>query len=224
MYRYRQRRYSRRYPRRAAYTKRSVARIARSVVRRAEETKCFSQTLNAGSAITVSTSWQYFSATAGLTQGTSTVTRVGAKISLVAIEYFVQIVPSTANVPDNGSMCRLVCYKNKTANGSLPATAELWDNNALITGRNINYASKYTIMEDITHQMVLYSRDTSGKYSSGPQFFKCIRLTPKSVVQYGGNAGTISDLPELDFGIGVVSDDTNCCSCTVLAKIWYKDA
>ena len=35
---------------------------------------------------------------AGLTQGTSTTTRVGARIALVAIEYFVKIAPAVASV------------------------------------------------------------------------------------------------------------------------------
>lgn len=72
--------------------------------------------------------------------------------------------------------------------------------------------------------MILYSRDTSGKYSSGPQFFKAVRVTPKSFVQYGGNAGTISDLPQLDFGIALCADDVNCCTATVFSKVWFKDA
>lgn len=191
-------------------------------MRSAEETKCFSQTLE--SSATVTSSWAYASALAGLTQGTTAATRVGAKISLVAIEFFIQIVPATANVPDNGSACRFVVYHNKACGAALPSTNELWDNNALVTGRFVNYVSKYSILEDITHQMVLYSRDTSGKYSSGPQLSKMIRVTPRTTVEFGGNAGTISDLPKDDFGIAFISDDTNCCTISVYSKVWFKDA
>ena len=56
----------------------------------------FTQTLLNGTSST--NSWEFKSALAGLTQGTSTTTRVGARIALVAIEYFVKIAPAVASV------------------------------------------------------------------------------------------------------------------------------
>lgn len=190
-------------------------------MRKGSETKCFSQTLATN--VTVTNGWAWYSALAGLTQGTGTTARVGSKITLVAVEFFIQIVPSTANVPDNGSACRFVVYHNKACGAALPATAEVWDNNALITGRFVNYAKKYSILEDITHQMVVYSRDSTGKYSSGPQLAKMLRVSPRTTVEYGGNGGTISDLPIDDIGFGVCADDVNCCTISVYSKVWYKD-
>lgn len=192
-------------------------------MRRAEETKCFTQTVVAAST-NVTTSWQYASLTAGLTQGVGTNARVGSKISIVALEFFISITPITANMDDNGSACRVVLYHNKACGGQLPSSNELWDNNALVTGRFVNYVAKYSILEDITHQMVLTNRDSAGKWSSGPQLNKLLRVTPRTVVEYGGNVGTISDLPVDDFGIAFIADGTNCCQFNVVGKIWFKDA
>ena len=132
-----------------------VARIARSVVRRNEETKCFTQTLLNGTSST--NSWEFKSALAGLTQGTSTTTRVGARIALVAIEYFVKIAPAVASVGGEGSMCRMVFYHNKAAAGAVPDVAQIFDTNNFYSGRNVNYATKFSLLDDITHQMVITS-------------------------------------------------------------------
>lgn len=214
--------YRRTYGRRRS-NKAYVARIARNVMRRAEETKCFTQTVVAAGT-NVNTAWQYASILAGLIQGVGTNARVGSKISIVALEFFVAVTPLTANMDDNGSACRLVIYHNKAAGGLNPVTAELWDNNALVTGRYVNYASKYSILEDVTHQMVLLSRDAGGKWASGPQLNKLLRVTPRTTVEYGGNVGTISDLPQDDFGIAYISDGVNCCTLNVVGKVWFKDS
>ena len=215
--------YAPRRGRTATSNKAYVARIARSVVRRSAETKCFSQTLIVAGT-NVSTSWGYYSALAGLTQGTSAFTRVGAKIQIVALEFFVQLAPTTANVTDNGASCRMCIYHNKAAGGQLPVTNELWDNNAVVTGRAVGYVTKYSILEDFMHQMVVYSRDGTGNYSSGPQLSKMLRVTPHTVVQYGLNGGTISDLPKDDFGFALIADGVNCCNINVYSKVWFKDA
>lgn len=119
--------------------------------------------------------------------GTSTITRVGARITIVAIEYFVKIAPSVGGVGGEGSMCRMVMYHNKACGGATPPTAELFDSNNFFSGRNVNYAKKYALLEDITHQMVITSFSTvsSAAFSAGPAFFKVIRLTPHTTVQYG---------------------------------------
>ena len=150
-----------------------VARIARSVVRR-KETKCFTQTLLNGTSST--NSWEFKSALAGLTQGTSTTTRVGARIALVAIEYFVKIAPAVASVGGEGSMCRMVFYHNKAAAGAVPDVAQIFDTNNFYSGRNVNYATKFSLLDDITHQMVITSYNSSSgvAFSAGPALFKII--------------------------------------------------
>ena len=152
-----------------------VARIARSVVRRNEETKCFTQTLLNGTSST--NSWEFKSALAGLTQGTSTTTGVGARIALVAIEYFVKIAPAVASVGGEGSMCRMVFYHNKAAAGAVPDVAQIFDTNNFYSGRNVNYATKFSLLDDITHQMVITSYNSSSgvAFSAGPALFKIIR-------------------------------------------------
>ena len=54
------------------------------------------------------------------TQGTSTTTRVGARIALVAIEYFVKIAPAVASVGGEGSMCRMVSTIRWQPAGAVP--------------------------------------------------------------------------------------------------------
>jgi len=213
--------YRRRYAR--GTNKAFVARIARNVMRREEETKCFTQTVVAANT-SVTNTWVFNSAIAGLVTGAGNTNRVGSKVTLVALEFFIMLAPATANVPDNGSACRLVIYHNKAAGYAVPSAAEVWDNNQIVTGRNVSFVHKYSILEDITHQMVLTARDNTGKYASGPQLTKCLRVTPRTAVEFGGNVGSISDLFAHDFGVGFVSDDVNCCTLNVITKVWFKDA
>lgn len=213
----------RRTPGRTRYTKAYVARIARSVVQRNEETKCFTQALATNANGT--TSWAFASALAGLTQGTSTSTRVGSRIQIVALEYFVKIAPATANMGGEGSMCRMIFYHNKAAGAATPSVSEYFDSNTFSSGRNINYVKKYTTLEDITHQMVITATPgTAATFAAGPAFFRIVRIPLRTFVEYAGNAGTISDLPVHDFGIGYAADDTNCCLVNVTSKVWFKDA
>ena len=136
-----------------------------------QETKCFTQTLLNGTSST--NSWEFKSALAGLTQGTSTTTRVGARIALVAIEYFVKIAPAVASVGGEGSMCRMVFYHNKAAAGAVPDVAQIFDTNNFYSGRNVNYATKFSLLDDITHQMVITSYNSSSgvAFNAGPALF-----------------------------------------------------
>ena len=201
-----------------------VARIARSVVRRNEETKCFTQTLLNGTSST--NSWEFKSALAGLTQGTSTTTRVGAQLLLWQLSTLLRLLLLWLPVGGEGSMCRMVFYHNKAAAGAVPDVAQIFDTNNFYSGRNVNYATKFSLLDDITHQMVITSYNSSSgvAFSRSRAVQKIIRVTPRTVVQFGGNAGTISDLPLDDFGVAHCSDDVTCCLVTVVAKVWFKDA
>ena len=69
-----------------------------------------------------------------------------------------------------------------------------------------------------------YNSSSGVAFSTGSRAVQIIRVTPRTVVQFGGNAGTISDLPLDDFGVAHCSDDVTCCLVTVVAKVWFKDA
>lgn len=198
-----------------------VARIARTVVAKRTETKCFSAQIV--SATNGTSSWQYASALAGLVQGTAANNRLGASIQLVAVEFFISVTPIVAATGTNGSTCRLAVYHDKAANGTGPVTAELWDVNSLITGRNVNFAKKYSILEDITHNMVITSSNAGTAVSVGPPMFRALHIPIRTVIPYGANGGTISDLTVHDVGIGFVTDDTNCCLVNIYSKAWFKD-
>ena len=95
-------------------------------------------------------------------------------IALVAIEYFVKIAPAVASVGGEGSMCRMVFYHNKAAAGAVPDVAQIFDTNNFYSGRNVNYATKFSLLDDITHQMVITSYNSSSgvAFSAGPALFK----------------------------------------------------
>ena len=79
----------------------------------------------------------------------------------MAIEYFVKIAPAVASVGGEGSMCRMVFYHNKAAAGAVPDVAQIFDTNNFYSGRNVNYATKFSLLDDITHQMVITSYNSS---------------------------------------------------------------
>ena len=97
----------------------------------------------------------------------------------MAIEYFVKIAPAVASVGGEGSMCRMVFYHNKAAAGAVPDVAQIFDTNNFYSGRNVNYATKFSLLDDITHQMVITSYNSSSgvAFSAGPALFKIIRVT-----------------------------------------------
>ena len=123
------------------------------------------------------------------------------ELLLWQLSTLLKIAPAVASVGGEGSMCRMVFYHNKAAAGAVPDVAQIFDTNNFYSGRNVNYATKFSLLDDITHQMVITSYNSSSgvAFSAGPALFKIIRVTPRTVVQFGGNAGTISDLPLDDF-------------------------
>ena len=94
----------------------------------------------------------------------------------MAIEYFVKIAPAVASVGGEGSMCRMVFYHNKAAAGAVPDVAQIFDTNNFYSGRNVNYATKFSLLDDITHQMVI----TSYNSSSGVAFTQVPRCSKSS--------------------------------------------
>ena len=88
----------------------------------------------------------------------------------------VKIAPAVASVGGEGSMCRMVFYHNKAAAGAVPDVAQIFDTNNFYSGRNVNYATKFSLLDDITHQMVI----TSYNSSSGVAFTQVPRCSKSS--------------------------------------------
>ena len=61
--------------------------------------------------------------------------------------------------------------------GAVPDVAQIFDTNNFYSGRNVNYATKFSLLDDITHQMVITSYNSSSgvAFSAGPALFKIIR-------------------------------------------------
>lgn len=214
--------YQRRYKRgkfgaRGMSSRRSIARIARQVINKQAETKCFSQVVF--NAQPVGTSWTFGSVMAGLTQGTSQTNRIGNGIHIVAIEYVLEITPVAGNVSADGDTCRVVAYKNKAPGGALPTAAQVWDSNDIITGRNVVFKDQFVIEQDFTHNMVVQTTTPT----VGPRLFTIKRITPRTFFQYQGNVGTISDCSTTDFGIAFCATGASCCNLSCTSKVWFKD-
>ena len=103
----------------------------------------------------------------------------------MAIEYFVKIAPAVASVGGEGSMCRMVFYHNKAAAGAVPDVAQIFDTNNFYSGRNVNYATKFSLLDDITHQMVITSYNPAVELHSA-RVPRCSRSSgdPRTVVQF----------------------------------------
>lgn len=229
---YPQRRTYRRYKRPTTF-RASVARISRAVTVRNAEIKCLTQTFNAlgnwspnlGTGPSINATWSFASVMAGLTQGTGVTNRVGNQIHVLNIELVCELIPNqAAPALVGGSCCRLVLFKYKDPNGSLPNMTgtgpQIFDQNVVMTGRNITNIKSFTVLEDFTHNMVV----TSTIPSAGPRFTKIIRVPCNFKFNYSGNAGTISDCIAQDVVMGICSDSANCCWITTLtAKVWFKD-
>ena len=84
----------------------------------------------------------------------------------------------------------------------------------------------FSLLDDITHQMVITSYNSSSgvAFNAGPALFKIIRVTPRTVVQFGEMLAQSPICLLTTFGVAHCGDDVTCCLVTVVAKVWFKDA
>ena len=180
---------------------------------------------NLGAAASINATWSFASVMAGMTQGTGVTNRIGNQVHVVAIELVCRLIPNqSAATIVAGTVCRLVLFKYKDPNGSLPNMTgtgpQIFDQNVVMTGRNIANIKSFTLLEDFTHNMI----QTSTTPSAGPMFTKIIRVPCNFKFNYSGNAGTISDCVNNDVVMGVCADNNGCCIISTLtAKVWFKD-
>lgn len=222
----------RRYKRQGAF-RASIARISRAVTVRNAELKCLTQTFNAvgnwspnlGAGVSVNSTWSFASVMAGMVQGTGVTNRIGNQVHVVSIELVCRLIPNQAAAAlVGGTTCRLVLFKYKDPNGSLPNMTgtgpQIFDQNVVMTGRNITNIKSFALLEDFTHNMVLTTSDPA----AGPQFSRIIRIPCNFKFNFSGNAGTISDCINNDVVMGICSDASGCCIVsTMTAKVWFKD-
>lgn len=210
--------------------------MSRNVLRSESELKCYSfngtgatsWTPNLGVGSDVNATWSFQSCLAGLVQGTNAFSRVGNKIWIKNIELCIDLFNNAATAAAvDGSTCRFVLFRFKDPRGALPNMTgtgpQIFDVNSLISGRNVTNLGSFAMKFDINHQMVILDQ-AGATPSSGPRLTKIFKIPIESNVNFGGNAGTISDLNETDFVAGVCADGAACCRLgTFYIKVWFKD-
>lgn len=205
---------------------RRVNRATRAFVRRVVnvnfELKWFSQSLFSATASTVG--WQYGSALAGLTQGFTQQTRIGSRVLCKRIEFTVFVSPITAAIGLNGSLCRMICYHNKQAGGTLVTSQILFDLDVLNTFRNLTQSNRVQVLRDVQMPMIHTGNNGTVTTSVGPCMRFFWRIPVNKVIVYQGNAGTISDIVTDDYGFGFVSDDAGCCAVSAVSKMIFTDS
>lgn len=223
--------------------RKSVTAITKRVLNRNLEHK-FYQTVPCGSlvggvwlpATLTGSTWVWASSIAGpnFVQGTDSSTRVGDRIMVNRIEYYVVIQPLVPIVDDkNGFRCRLVCYHNKQCQGAVPSTTGVWDIDQLDTLRNVPNSGRISILRDYVHTMVptaVTTPATGGTTSAatvntaGPIFTGRFNIYPRKKIQYISNAQSVAAVVKDDYGVGFIAEGANCCQMLIIAKMHYTDA
>jgi len=142
----------------------------------------------------------------GIQQGTTASTRIGNKIRISKISWSFAFLPMAAVDASGGNTCRFIIYHNKQTNGTLVATADIFQSNQVTSQRNINGLQKVTVLRDQTMAMVPTSATTSG-----PTYPLTGAIYPNKIIQYTGNTATIADMLVHDYGFAVISDAASCC-------------
>lgn len=175
---------------------------------------------------TVGTSWAFFSALSGITQGTTASTRLGNKITLQSIRFTVFINTSPQDNVGTPALCRCVLYHNKMANGAVPSVYQVFDQDNMIANRAQTKLPQFSILRDYTHTFTPTAFDpTANKFAYGPPTKFVWTLYPKKVLDFSGNTGTIADLFKDDYGFACsATGSTAICDMIVTAQVIFTDA
>lgn len=202
-------------------SRKGVARVVKRVLSYNVERKYSNTTLYSGTAST--TAWKFASAMP-LGQGTTASQRIGVKIKVHKISFNIHIQPDHNNVELKGSVCRMVVYHNRRANGAVPAGGDVFVTDSIYAQRNQPKAKQFTLLRDYSHAMTITSAGAAAaKYAAGPAAFFNWTIYPRKMVQYQSNDATIADLLFDDWGFGFATDDTGCCEVTVTCQMIFSD-
>lgn len=180
---------------------------------------------------TIPNTWTFYDPLGPITQGTAQGTRIGNQIFLDSLDVYVQLKADTiTNVDVRGTICRVIVYHQREAQGGLPSATEIFDQNAYDAMRTLDYFPKRaTILWDKLHTMTpLIAATTTGTTttttSAGPKFWTQFKIPVKKIIQYTGNGGTIADIAQDAYGVGVCADAAGCCAAVVTVRARYRDA
>jgi len=151
----------------------------------------------AGSATVTGTN-AYINASGSLNiiaQGSTANQREGRKVIVKGIESrFIFTLASTATAANTTNDCRLITVLDKQANGAAFLEAILFETAGLGTNNlySMANAQRFQILSDET--FTLNAQASVGGNSVAPSTTKVVKLTTNIPLEFGSNAGTISDL------------------------------
>lgn len=209
------------------YRRRRLATFTRAVVNRIAETK--SICVDASGSL-VQKTWSFTSFLPGIVQGTTSSTRIGHQIYVRRIDIMIRIEPSASHMATGGSVgsdfCRLVLYRNRQTNGSLPSYGILFNHDTYNSLRNVPNIRRVSILRDYMHSMQRLGLTDTGSppvvSASGHTVFQWT-IYPRRRIQYTSNAGDITSILSNDYGIGVSASSNNCCYFQVSYQVWFND-
>lgn len=200
--------------------------LVRRTIMNVAETKQF--VFNCVATANATSTWQFASflgdtPTNGISQGNNLSNRMGDKIRLRHIRITIYITGVVGTAASTGTTCRFIVYHNKRCAGALPPAGYMNTTGAAILAvPDEIYKTKVTRLKDFYHVMTPTVFGASVT-AIGPPLVKEINIYPKTVVSYSSTSGKLPEIIDNDYGIGYVSDGTNCCTINVTAQVFYSD-
>lgn len=169
--------------------------------------------------------WTFQSAIAGLTQGTDNINRIGQKIRVHSIEWYLQCNPLTTTIDRSGANAKFIIYHNTAAGGALPTGAAIFDADNMFELRNINQTNKIRILRSKTCTCVITAYTSADAAAAGPPMMLHFKIYPKKVVEFSSNGSSQAVLLKDDYGIGYCAEAADSMSITQLrSKVIFSDA
>lgn len=208
------------------YRRRRLATFTRAIVNRVAELKA--HTGDTGiNGIDINMGWGFRSFLAGIDQGTTASTRIGNQIYVRKIEVMINILPYTPAFEGQtpGHFCRLILYRNKQTNGSLPDFSILFNKNMYNSLRNVPNIRRIVITRDYMHSFQRLSLEDGalpGPTITGTSTFQWT-IYPRRKIQYSANTSSIADILSNDIGIGWSGSHNGCCRLDLQWQVWFND-
>lgn len=214
-------------------------RVAKKQVRKimysVQELKYYKAATAMVNAYAVQNTWSFFDALKGINIGNTVADRIGNKIYVESLDWYFRLTPVTGAVNQaGGTICRIIIYHDREANGNVPSYNDLFDRNSYDAFRQLLYVPRRaTILMDKLHCMsatnVAFVMNTGNSgaaqtVSSGPKYWAMFKQKIGKVITYTGTAGTVADLGMETFGVGVCADGNNCCTLDVECRVRFRDA
>lgn len=147
-----------------------------------------------------------------MSQGTTSGTRVGRRITMKSFQYRLQFSAATGASANPNPIRVLVVY-DKQSNGAAAAATDILTTNTFVSPINLNNSDRFIVISDLIHE--------SG--AAGPSTGDCYRKLSLEAI-YGGNAGTIADINTGAVLLMVASTGSASVTYNLYPRIRYTDA